>query len=63
MSGLVHNFATRKWKRDVGLEQAVDATPKVVGGSGQPCPDRGSEVQTIVISGSPQIGLNNQPGW
>ena len=44
MSGLVHNFTARKRKRYVGLEQAVNATPEVAGGSGQPCPDGGSEV-------------------
>ena len=30
-------------------------------GLGQPCSDGGSEVQTIVISGSLEMGLNDQP--
>ena len=33
----------------------------MVGGSGQPRLDEGLEVQTIVISGSPEMGLNDQP--
>ena len=44
MFGLIHNFTTRKWKRDAILEQAADAAPEVAGGSGQPCPDGGLEV-------------------
>ena len=62
MSSLVHNFAARKQKRDASLEQAANASPEVAGGSSQPCFDGGSEVQAIVISGSPEMGLNDQPG-
>ena len=32
----------------------------MVGGSGQPRSDGGSEVQAIVISGSPEMDLNDQ---
>ena len=39
MSGLVHNFAARKRKRDVMLEQSADAVPEGARGSSQPCPD------------------------
>ena len=53
MSDLVHNFAARKRKRDASFKQAVDAIPKVAGGEG---PD----VQAIVISGSPEMGSNDQ---
>ena len=60
MSGLIHNFYARKRKRDASLEQVVDAVLEVVGGSGQPCQDGGLEVQYIVISGSPEMGLNDQ---
>ena len=49
MSDLVHNFATRKWKRDVSFEQVVDVILEVAGGEG---PD----VQAIVISGSLEMG-------
>ena len=61
MSILIHNFAARNRKRDASLEQAADAVPEVAGGSGHPCPDGGSEVQAIVILGSPEMGLNDQP--
>ena len=60
MSGLVPNFAARKRKRDAILEQVVDAAPEMAGGLGQPCPNGGSEVHAIVISGSPETGLNDQ---
>ena len=30
MSGLIHNFATRKRKQDASLEQTVDVVPEVV---------------------------------
>ena len=61
MSGLVHNFTARKRKRDAILEQATNAAPEVARGSSQPGPDGGSEVQVIVISGSPDISLDDQP--
>ena len=61
MSILIHNFAARNRKRDASLEQAADAVPEVAGGSGHPCPDGGSEVQAIIILGSPEMGLNDQP--
>ena len=61
MSELVHNFIARKRKRDVIFKQVVDVVPEVVGGSSQPCPDGGSEMQAIVISGSPETSLNYQP--
>ena len=59
MSGLVHNFTARKWKRDAILEQVADAAPKVARGLSQPGPDEGSKVQAIVISGSPEISLDD----
>ena len=34
MSGLVHNFAARKRKRDASLEQAANALPEVARGLG-----------------------------
>ena len=61
MSVLVHNFAARKRKRVVILEQAADAVPEVARGSSQPGPDGGSEVQAIIILGSPKTSLNDQP--
>ena len=61
MFGLVHNFAARKRKRDAILEQATDAVPEVARESSQLGPDGGSEVQAIVIPGSPEMSLNDQP--
>ena len=61
MSGLVHNFASRKRKRDVILEQATNVVPERARGLSQPCLDRGSEVQAIVILGSPKMSVDNQP--
>ena len=61
MSGLVHNFAAQKRKRDAILEQAADAVPEVARGSSQPGPNGGSEVQAIVIPSSPEMSLNDQP--
>ena len=61
MSDLIHNFAARKRKRDASLEQVASALLELAGGSGQPCSDEGSEVQAIVISGSLEMGLNDQP--
>ena len=61
MSDLIHNFVARKRKRDASLEQAVNAIHKVAGGSSQPHSDENSEVQAIVISGSPEMGLTDQP--
>ena len=55
MSDLVHNFAALKWKRDASFKRAINAIPEVTGGEG---PD----VQAIVISGSPEMGSNDQPG-
>ena len=34
MSGLVHNFSARKWKRDASLEQAADVVPEMAEGMG-----------------------------
>ena len=61
MSDLVHNFFARKRKRDAILEQAADVVPEVASGTSKPGQDRGSEVQAIVISGSPEMSLNGQP--
>ena len=60
MSDLIHNFAARKRKRDASLEQVANAIPEVVEGSGQSRSDESSEVQAIVISSSPEMGLTDQ---
>ena len=61
MFSLIHNFAARKRKRDANLKQVADVVPEVAEGSSQPCSDGGSDVQAIVISGSPEMGLKDQP--
>ena len=61
MFDLIHNFPARKRKQDASLEQAIDAIPEVAGGSDQPLSNEGSEVQAIVISGSPEMGLRTSP--
>ena len=60
MFDLIHNFSARKLKRDASFERAADAIPEVVGGLGRSCSDEGSKVPEIVISGSPEMGLNDQ---
>ena len=60
MFDLVHNFTARKRKRDAIREQVASALPEVAGGSGRPRSNEGLEVQAIVISGSPKMGLNDQ---
>ena len=59
MSGLVHNFDAHEWKRDAILEQEANVVPKGARGLSQPCPDGGSEVQAIVISGSPEMRVDD----
>ena len=53
MSDQVHNFATRKRKRDASFKRVVDVVLEVAGGEGL-------DVQAIVISGSPEMGSNDQ---
>ena len=60
MSDLIHNFTARKRKQDASLEQVANAIPEVAGGLGQPRSDEGSEVQAIVISSLPEMGLTDQ---
>ena len=52
MFDLVHNFATWKQKRDASFKRVANAISEVVGGEG-------SDVQAIVISGFPEMGLND----
>ena len=59
MSNLVHNFATRKWKKDAILEQEANAILEGARGLSQPCPDGGSEVQAIVTSCSPEMRVDD----
>ena len=54
MSDLVHNFATRKRKHDAIFKWVAAAIPEVARGEGL-------DLQAIVISGSPEMRLNDQP--
>ena len=54
MYDLVHNFAAWKRKRDANFKWVVKAILEVAGGEV-------SDVQVIVITGSAEIGLNDQP--
>ena len=59
MSNLIHNFAARKWKRDPSFKKAANAIPGVAGGLGQSRSDEGSGEQAIILSSSPEMGLND----
>ena len=59
MYGLLHRYATRKRKRGAISKSVADSIPEPVGGSSHPATDGNSEVQEIVISSSPKIGLND----
>ena len=59
MSDLIHTFVARKRKQDASFKRVNDAIPEVAGGSGQSRLDEGSKVHAIVISGSPEMGLND----
>ena len=58
MTGFLDRYATRKKKRQEEVEQEAEWAEGFV------CPpmDGGSEIQTIVIPASPEMGSNNQPG-
>ena len=60
MSDLIHNFAARKRKLDASFERVADAILGVAEGSGRSHSDEGSEVPIIIISGSPEMVLNDQ---
>ena len=58
MTRLLDRYAARKRKREVEAEREAEGT----GGSVRPPMDGGSEIQTIVIPASPEMGSNDQPG-
>ena len=60
MSGLIHDFTTQKQKRDAMRGQTTGTSPEVARGSSWSGSDEGSKVQAIVISGLPEMGLNDQ---
>ena len=56
MSDPVHNFTARKRKRAASFKRVADAIPEVAGG-------KGSDLLAIVISGPPEMGLNDQSAF
>ena len=58
MTRLLDRYAARKRKREEEAEREAEGT----GGSVRPPMDGGSEIQTIVIPASPEMGSNHQSG-
>ena len=58
MTGLLDRYAGRKRKQKVEAKREAEGT----GGTVRPPMDGGSEIQTIVIPASPEMGPNDQPG-
>ena len=57
MIRLLDRYASRKRKR----QESSEREPDQVEGSNWPIKDGGSEMQAIVIPGSPEMGLSDQP--
>ena len=60
MADPVHNFDARKHKRGAIFKRVTDTTPKVVGEANQHPIGKGSDVQAIVVSDSPEMGFHGQ---
>ena len=58
MTGLLDRYAARKRRQ----EEEAEREAEWAGGSVRPPMDGGSEIQTIVIPASPEMGSNDQPG-
>ena len=58
MTGLLDRYAARKRKRQEEAEREFERAE----GSVRSPMDGGSEIQTIVIPASPEMGFNDQPG-
>ena len=58
MTGLLDGYAARKRKRQVSSSSESD--PTQAAGSSQPAAEGGSEMQAIVIPGSPEPGATDQ---
>ena len=56
MTGLLDSYAAKKRKRRESSKRELDQAE----GSNQLITDGGSEMQAIVISGSPEMGLSDQ---
>ena len=60
MMGLVNRYAARKQKRQENVEQRPEAVADQADGSSQPSTGSSSEVQAIIILGSPETGSNDR---
>ena len=58
MTGSLDRYVARKRKRQESAESEADQAE----GSNRPSTDGGSEMQAIIISGSPEMGPSDQPG-
>ena len=58
MTGLLDRYAARKRKWQESAEKNADQAE----GSNRPSMDGGSEIQAIIIPGSPEMGSSDQPG-
>ena len=58
MTGLLDRYAARKRKR----QESYEREPNQAEGSNRPTIDGDSEMQAIVIPGSPEMGSSDQPG-
>ena len=60
MADLVHNFGAWKRKRGASFKQAINSTPEVAGWADQHPSGENLDVQAIVISDSPEMGIHGQ---
>ena len=56
MTGLLDHYAARKRKRQLSSGSESNIAPAQAAGPSQPVTERGSEVQAIIIPGSPESG-------
>ena len=60
MTGMLDRYVIRKRKRQLSSESESDIAPAQAAGPSQPAVEGGSEVQAIIIPGSPESGPPNQ---
>ena len=60
MTGLLDRYAARKRKWQLSSDSESDITPAQTAGPSQPAAEGGSEVQAIIIPGSPELGPTYQ---
>ena len=60
MTGLLYRYVARKRKRQLSFESESDIAPAQTAEPSQPAAKGGSEVQAIIIPGSPESGPTDQ---